>query len=86
MTRLVHHDFRTGDVHTWISDAVDVGDATTGHGGGDWRLVADFVDAVVYRDPSRLTSALAQSIESHLVAFACERSRVNGTVERIAHA
>jgi predicted dehydrogenase len=86
MTRLVHHDFRTGDVHTWISDAVDVGDATTGHGGGDWRLVADFVDAVVYRDPSRLTSSLAQSIESHLVAFACERSRVNGTVERITHA
>lgn len=84
MARLEAHDFRTGAITTWTSDVVDQGDATAGHGGGDWRLVADFVQAVVHRDPGRLTSSLAQSIESHLVAFACERSRTRGTVEHIA--
>jgi hypothetical protein len=51
---------------------------------GDWQLLADFVQAVAHRDPARLTSTLAQSIESHLVAFACERSGARGTVERVA--
>jgi predicted dehydrogenase len=84
MRRLEAHDFRTGEVTTWTSDVVeDDDDALSGHGGGDWRLVADFVQAVAHRDPSRLTSTLAESIESHLVAFACERSRTQGTVETV---
>jgi predicted dehydrogenase len=84
MRQLEAHDFRTGSVSTWTSSVVhDDNDALSGHGGGDWRLVADFVQAVAHRDPTRLTSTLAQSIESHLVAFACERSRRHGTVEPI---
>ncbi len=84
MRRLEAHDFRTGAISTWTSSvAEDEDDALSGHGGGDWRLVADFVQAVAHRDPTRLTSTLAQSIESHLVAFACERSRAQGTVEAV---
>jgi len=82
MQHLEAHDFRTGAITTWVSDVVEpTDDAQSGHGGGDWRMVADFVQAVAHRDPTRLTSTLAQSIESHFVAFACERSRAQGTVE-----
>jgi predicted dehydrogenase len=84
MQHLEAHDFRTGAISTWVSDVVEPSDdAQSGHGGGDWRMVADFVQAVAHRDPGRLTSTLAQSIESHLVAFACERSRARGTVEPV---
>lgn len=84
MQHLEAHDFRTGTVTRWVSDIVEpTDDAQSGHGGGDWRMVADFVQAVAHEDPSRLTSTLEQSIESHLMAFAAERSRAGGTVEGI---
>jgi predicted dehydrogenase len=85
MQHLEAHDFRTGRVTQWISDVVEESndDAQSGHGGGDWRMVADFVQAVAHQDASRLTSTIAQSIESHLMAFAAERSRAQGTVEAV---
>jgi predicted dehydrogenase len=87
MQHLEAHDFRTGAISTWVSDVVEPSDdAQSGHGGGDWRMVADFVQAVAHRDPGRLTSTLAQSIESHLVAFACERSRARGRWSRFGAA
>ncbi len=85
MQHLEAHDFRTGRITEWISDVVEASDddAQSGHGGGDWRMVADFVQAVAHQDPSRLTSTIDQSIESHLMAFAAERSRERGTVEAV---
>ena len=50
----------------------------SGHGGGDLRLMRDFLVAVDTRDPSALTSTLEASIESHLIGFACEESRLTG--------
>jgi predicted dehydrogenase len=49
-----------------------------GHGGGDTRLVRDFCQAVSARDPGKLTSNLANSMESHLAGFLAEESRVKG--------
>jgi len=47
-----------------------------GHGGGDHRLVRDFVQAVSqYGEYDSATSAQA-SIQSHLMAFAAEKSRL----------
>ncbi len=85
MQHLVAHDFRTGKVTEWISDVVEESDddAKSGHGGGDWRMVADFVQAVAHQDARRLSSTIDQSIESHLMAFAAERSRARGTVETV---
>ncbi len=84
MHRLEAHDFRTGETSTWESDVTEeTDDAQSGHGGGDWRMVADFVQAVAHQKSTLLTSTIDQSIESHLMAFAAERSRHLGTVERI---
>ena len=70
-------DFRTGEVRTWSQKS-------DGHGGGDWRLVANWVDAVSKKDASLLTSTIDASIESHLMGFAAEKSRMNKTVEAVA--
>ncbi|NKI22880.1 Gfo/Idh/MocA family oxidoreductase [Paenibacillus dendritiformis] len=52
-----------------------------GHGGGDERMVADFLHLVREHQeeasPSALTSATA-SLQSHLIAFAAEESRLQG--------
>jgi predicted dehydrogenase len=68
MTSFKHTDFRTGKVTEWKQE-------TDGHGGGDWRLAADFVQAVSKQDPSLLTSTIDASIESHVMGFAAEKSR-----------
>ncbi len=63
-----------------LKDVVYEGEAAAdhGHGGGDHALCRDFVEAISYRDESRLTSTLASSVESHLMGFAAERSRHEG--------
>ncbi|MCI8442483.1 MAG: Gfo/Idh/MocA family oxidoreductase [Provencibacterium sp.] len=49
----------------------------TGHGGGDTRLIADLLDLLSGGKGSSLTE-IGQSVESHFVALAAERSRLNG--------
>ncbi len=72
-------DFRTDKTVRLLPKAEDVEDyKNSGHGGGDWFLMRDFVSAVVNKDPGRLTSTIDQSIESHLMGFAAERSRLKG--------
>ena len=46
-----------------------------GHGGGDYGLVRDFVEAVASEDPGKLSSSIKDSIESHVMGFAAEKSR-----------
>ncbi|MDP4284981.1 MAG: Gfo/Idh/MocA family oxidoreductase [Bacteroidota bacterium] len=53
------------------------------HGGGDHRLVKDWVQAVAQQDKSLLSSSIEVSIESHLMAFGAEKSRLNRTIEEI---
>ena len=56
---------------------------TDAHGGGDFGLVRDWVQAVAQNDPSLLSSSIDVSVESHLVAFAAERSRLNRSIEDV---
>jgi predicted dehydrogenase len=68
MTAFTMTDFRTGKQTEWKQ-------GTDNHGGGDWRLAADWVQAVAQQNPALLTSTIDASIESHLMAFAAEKSR-----------
>lgn len=54
---------------------------TDAHGGGDLPMVRDWLQAVAWRDPKLFSSTIDESVESHLTAFAAERSRINRTVE-----
>ncbi|WP_226900489.1 Gfo/Idh/MocA family protein [Nonomuraea phyllanthi] len=76
--RLTVHDFVTGRSET--VDTRPGGDATArgGHGGGDEGLVEAFLAAVATRDGSSILSSPGESLHSHLVAWAAERSRLRG--------
>ncbi|MCX6561338.1 MAG: Gfo/Idh/MocA family oxidoreductase [Candidatus Aminicenantes bacterium] len=50
----------------------------SGHGGGDYGLVHDLLRSVDRRDPALLTSTIEASMESHLMGFAAEDSRLAG--------
>jgi len=54
--------------------------ATDTHGGGDWRLMANWIQAIIKHDPGLLTSTIDQSIESHVMCFAAEKSRMEKQV------
>ena len=69
-------DFKTGATKVWSMDVQDAEEYRgSGHGGGDYGLVRDFIEAVVLNDPTRLSSSIDASIESHVMGFAAERSR-----------
>ena len=66
-------NFRSGKKEEWK-------ETTDGHGGGDWRLAENWVQAVAQRNPALLTSTIDQSIESHVMGFMAEESRKNKKV------
>lgn len=76
MNQLTIHDFRTDKIKTFESKVLDVTNyKNEGHGGGDWRLVADWIQAVAQHDPGLLSSTIDASIESHIMCFMAEESR-----------
>jgi len=68
-------DFLTGKQEDWKPGRAKDG---SGHGGGDHGLAHDFVQAVSQQDASLLTSTIEASMESHLMGFKAEESRLNG--------
>jgi len=84
MEELVVTDFRTGKSTKLVPKAEDVDDyKNSGHGGGDWGLARDFVQAVSQQNPNLLTSTIDDSIESHIMAFMAEASRKSDKVMSI---
>ncbi len=84
-TQFTVYDFRSGRQRNWakkVSEIAEYKDA--GHGGGDLALVRDFLRAVDAHDEAMLSSSLAASVESHVMGFACERSRLSGGKEPVA--
>jgi predicted dehydrogenase len=76
METFVMTDFATKKQTSWHLK-------TDPHGGGDHRLVADWVQAVAQQNKDLLSSSIEASVESHLMAFAAERSRLNRTIEEV---
>ncbi|PZF90119.1 Gfo/Idh/MocA family protein [Micromonospora deserti] len=70
-------DFVTGATVTTDTRAGGA-DAGSGHGGGDMGLMAAFVAAVATGDRSLVRSGPHESLDSHRMAFAAERSRLAG--------
>jgi predicted dehydrogenase len=76
MENFVLTSFRTGKKLTWSMK-------TDSHGGGDHPMVRDWIQAVSQQNPALLSSSIDVSMESHLMAFAAEKSRLNRTIERV---
>lgn len=78
MDEFVHTDFLTGEKTKWDIHVDDVENyKNSGHGGGDWALVTDWIKAVKEQDPDLLTSTIDASVESHVMGFMAEKSRLN---------
>lgn len=65
------HDFRTDTV-----EEIDLKVSEGGHGGGDENFIIDFMKQ--YRGDKQFLSTLDVSIESHIMAFQAEYSRLQG--------
>jgi predicted dehydrogenase len=71
------NDFRTNKSTVYDNSSGD------GHGGGDWNLVRDWLQAVGQHNPALLTSTIDASIESHVMGFMAEKSRKTKKVEAV---
>jgi hypothetical protein len=84
MHELVLTDFRNGKSVKLVPQYSDVEEyKNSGHGGGDWLLVKDFVQAVAQQNAALLTSTIEASIESHIMGFKAEESRKKGKVMQV---
>ncbi|MBQ7195160.1 MAG: Gfo/Idh/MocA family oxidoreductase [Bacteroidales bacterium] len=79
MSKFVVTDFRSSRRKVWDVRVDEIPEYKgSGHGGGDYALLRDFLEAVDAQDVSKLSSNISASIESHLMGFAAERSRLQG--------
>ncbi len=60
-------------------DVSKLSDDFSGHAGGDNRMVEEFLDMLIEgREPEKSMTTLERSLESHYIALAAERSRLEG--------
>ena len=82
-----HIDTRPGcEYEEVVRDLKIEGDMTGafgGHGGGDLRLVEDFVNVLQGKEPSISCTSLEDSINGHLVGFAADRAMEENRVVEI---
>ena len=74
-------------IHDFLSDQtdyfdIDDGDPSIvgGHGGGDFALMANFVEAVRKQDSNLILSGPEETLETHMMVFAAEQARHNDIV------
>ena len=81
MSQFKIYDFRTNKSKIYHTRTSEVGNyKNEGHGGGDWRMVSDWIQAVAQHNPNLLTSTIDASIESHIMCFMAEESRLHHKV------
>ncbi|MEF3302857.1 Gfo/Idh/MocA family protein [Paenibacillus sp. GYB003] len=77
-----HPDARAG--HTFKEEKVELNVSRDMHGGGDLRLVADFIRTLRGETPSLSSTSLDKSIYGHQIGFAADRARLESRVVEIA--
>lgn len=76
MESFILTDFQTKKQISWKM-------RTDTHGGGDHRLMRDWIQAVAQQNKALLSSSIEVSVESHLIALAAEKSRISRSIEEI---
>lgn len=81
---LIHvTNFLTGEKRTIDTKLVNDGSILSGHGGGDGGLMDAFVHAVATGDGKSILSGADATLESHLMCFLAEESRLSGEVKEV---
>ncbi len=76
------YDFLTDKETIIDTESTGVG-ILSGHGGGDWGLMAAFTECLITDDSSKILSGATVSLESHLMVFAAESSRHSGKITSV---
>jgi predicted dehydrogenase len=71
----IHLDEHRTNWHKEFDTSAELGE---GHGGGDFRLVASFLQSVRDNAFDESLEGARDALESHLLAFAAEESRLDG--------
>ena len=77
----LHFDERTITIKTFADRGerrIELGAETGGHGGGDARVAAEWLTALRTRDETGLVANAQESLRTHALVFAAERSRLTG--------
>ena len=74
--QIVHFDFLTGKSTVYYPEyeCQLPSSMLGGHGGGDFYLIHNFIQAVASQDQSKIFSSVREALESHLVVFQPEQS------------
>lgn len=64
----------------YAAETIHLGNRAGGHGGGDTGLMEDFLELSAKGESGESRSSIKRSVESHLMAYAAEKSRVTGKV------
>ena len=81
---LIHiTNFLTGEKRTIDTNIVNDGSILSGHGGGDGGVMDAFLTAVATGDRSSIISGADETLESHLMCFLAEESRLTGEVKDV---
>ena len=67
--------FLDESIRTVDTNILNDGGINSGHGGGDTGIMDCFVRAVAENDPSQIVTGIDETLESHLMVFAAEKSR-----------
>lgn len=78
-TKIQIHEFLSGKTEI-IDTSDEVPVSLADHGGGDYALIDTFVSAVAQNNPSLILSGPEETLETHLMTFAAERSRKEGKI------
>ena len=78
-SKITLFDFLTDTTEVIDTDSADAS-ILGGHGGGDYGLMSGFIAAVAAGDPSKILSGPAETLETHLMAFAAEQARRENSV------
>ena len=73
-------DFNKNEEVIYDVDALETQTQMTGHGGGDFYMMKSFIEAVKLGVQSLVLSGPDETLETHLMVFAAEKSRKTKTI------
>jgi len=71
--------FASNAVDAYEQKVIHTGNVSCGHGGGDIGLLIEFLD-LIENGAGKSRSSINKSVESHIMAYAAEQSRISGQV------
>lgn len=80
----IKNEIEVVDFSTSRQEIIKLSNSKSGHGGGDFGVMRAFIRQVQKDNSNISITSAASSVQSHIMAFASEKSRVEGKIINIA--